>query len=201
MSNTVSPITGNQYFSVVKNLELDPSHLLKGVEAVVAALDVPDLNTALPVATLPATGTLALSDAELSSLVNPGFLLVDATTPTAAVTLSVGADTAVRALALIRLLKLSQAVPSRLLRFEQAGSTAAFGTFLTNSTGTTTGGSGTALYVKICAAGGTASGSVSLIGASAVGTAYVIASLTSPASSEPSSSPAILFNVVRTSQS
>jgi hypothetical protein len=192
MSNTVSPITGNQYFSVVKNLEVDPTHLLKGVESVVTALQVPGDNGALPVATGVAT-TVVLSNEQLDSFLTPGFLLTDVSGLTSPVLLSLGADTAVRAAELIRLLKLNQNTPSRLLKFEQTGgaTAAGFAASLGNSTGTS-------LYVKVCVAGGAPSGSVSLFPASSVGNAYVVVSLTSPATTQPITDPAILFNVVQT---
>ena len=191
MSNTVSPITGNQYFSVVKNLEVDPTHLLKGVESVVTALQVPGDNGALHVVTAVATTPLALSNDQLDSFISPGFLLTDVSGMTASILLSLGADTAVRAAELIRLLKLNQNTPSRLLKFEQTGgATAAFLASLGNSTGTS-------LYVKVCVAGGAPSGSVALFPASSVGNAYVVVSLTSPATTQPITDPAILFNVVR----
>jgi len=190
MSNTVSPITGNQYFSVVKNLEVDPTHLLKGVESVVTALQVPESSGALPVAT-PITGTYALSDAELSSFVNPGFLLLDGDGLTGVTTLTLGADTAARALQLIRLLKLNQNTPSRLLKFEQvAGANTAFALSMGNT-------SATALHIKCSLAGGTPAAVVQIMESLAVGNVYVVASLTSPATSQPVTDPAILFNVVR----
>jgi len=192
MSNTVSPITGNQYFSVVKNLEVDPTHLLKGVESVVTALQVPGDNGALHVVTAVATTPLALSNDQLDSFISPGFLLTDVSGMTASILLSLGADTAVRAAELIRLLKLNQNTPSRLLKFEQTGG--ATPALLVASLGNST---GTSLYVKVCVAGGAPSGSVALFPASSVGNAYVVVSLTSPATTQPITDPAILFNVVR----
>ena len=198
MSNTVSPIAGNQYFSVVKNLEVDPTHLLKGVESVVASLQVPGDNGALHVVTAVAT-TVVLSNEQLDSFISPGFLLTDVSGLTASVVLSLGADTAVRAAELIKLLRLSQNTPSRLLKFEQTGGNtpAVFAAVLGNSTGGTAPGSGTSLYVKVCTAGGPTSGSASLFPSSSVGNAYVVVSLTSPATTQPITDPAILFNVVR----
>lgn len=187
---TTFPIAGNQWFAKVSNTDLDATTLLHGVEAVVTALEVPTSTGALPVVT-PVGADIALSDAQLQSLVNPGFLLMDLDGLTAARSLTFGADTSARALALKQLLGLTEGVKARLLTFKQiSGPAAAFALSIGNTSATST-------NVKFSLNGGAVADTQVLAVSTADDDAYVVVSSTAPTTA---GQEAILFNIVHQAQ-
>lgn len=183
---TVTSIAGNNGFSKVFNHDLEPQTLLAGVAGTVAALTVPAGAGALPVA-VPVGADITLTDAMLQSMVNPGFLRVDASEMKAAHSLFLGADSAARATQLLALLGISGSVTSRLVKFDQVGGVN--DAFALNLAST----AATANNVQVSISGGAVSFSQILDVASTSGSAYMVVSKGVPATAGEA---CILFNII-----
>ena len=186
-------MSGNAQFTKIVKTEYSPTLLASGVDVLrsnetscVGALS----SGALVVA---AVGTgLALTDTMLSSLVNPGFLLLGPSSGGSPV-LTLGADTSARATALLDLLGVEPNKP-RLLNFKHWGLVNAGVINLANDTAS---GTPTSNNVQVSLSGGAKAAIQALsVGAAATTDAWVIAKVGTPTTAGEAS---ILFDIVRQS--